>query len=98
MSHPDELLDSLLAETPDVKVRGAEYERNGVVFAARPDPRTVELRLGADIAEAAMNTPGTYASSRGEEWVALKPEDWADADDRLEAWYRVAWRMAAKKG
>jgi hypothetical protein len=98
MSHPDELLASLLAETPDVNVRGSEYERNGVVFAARPDPRTVELRLGADIAEAAANTPGTHPSPRGEDWVALKPDDWKDADDRLEAWYRVAWRMAGKKG
>ena len=96
MSEPDDLLESLRAETPDVKVRGNEFERNGVVFAARPDAKTVELRLGPDIADAAINTPGTHPSSRGGDWVALKPDNWADADDRLEAWYRVAWRMAAK--
>ncbi len=96
MSEPDDLLAALMAETPDVKVRGSEFERNGVVFAARPDPKTVELRLGAEIADAAMNTPGTHASTRGNDWVALKPDNWADADDRLEAWYRVAWRMAPR--
>jgi hypothetical protein len=96
MSQPDEILESLIAETPDVTVRGSEFERNGVVFAARPDPHTVELRLGPDIAEAAMNTPGTHPSPRGDDWVALKPANWADADDRLEAWYRVAWRMAPR--
>jgi len=97
MSQPDELLESLMAETPDVKRRGTEFERNGVVFAVQPDKSTVELRLGAEIADAAMNTQGTHPSSRGDAWVALKPDNWADADDRLEAWYRVAWRMAAKQ-
>jgi len=96
MSQPDDILESLMAETPDVKVRGNEFERNGVAFVARPDANTVELRLGAEIADAARATPGTHASSRGDDWVTLKPDNWADADDRLEAWYRVAWRMAGK--
>ena len=87
---------TLLVETPDVKETGGEYTRDGVVFAARPAPDTVEMRLGPDIAQAALNTGHTWPSSRGQEWVRLETTDWSAAHDRLEAWYRVAWRLAGK--
>ena len=93
----DDLLAELQAETPDVKEKAGEYSRAGVVFAARPDSNSVELRLGPDIAEAALRTPQTGASSRGEDWIRLEAVDWKDASDRLEAWYRVAWRIAGKQ-
>jgi hypothetical protein len=93
----DEVLAALLEETPDVELRRNEYLRQGVVFAARPQPDAVELRLGAEIADAASQTPGTSASSRGADWVLLQPTDWKSARDRLEAWYRVAWRLAVKR-
>ncbi len=93
----DETLTELIAETPDVTESGGEYARAAVVFAARPAPNAVELRLGPDIAEAALNTPHTAPSPRGPDWVRLETNDWSAAHDRLEAWYRVAWRLAVKR-
>ena len=93
----DGILNGCLAETPDVEVRdGHEYLRRGVLFADRLSGGGVDLRLGADIAEAALRTSGTSPSSRGEDWITLQPDDWSTANDRLEAWYRVAWRLAGK--
>jgi hypothetical protein len=92
----DDVIRDLVAETPDVKSRDGEYSRGNVVFFARPRPGAVELRLGPEIAEAAMNTPNAAVSARGPEWVLLEPKSWTDASDRLEAWYRVAWRLAGK--
>ena len=89
---------ALLAETPDVKMtHDSEYARGGVLFAARHGDSAVELRLGPEIAEAALRTPHSSPSSRGEDWILLEPADWAEASDRLEAWYRVAWRIAGKQ-
>jgi hypothetical protein len=96
-TQPDDAMEALLAETRDVKVRGREYERGGVVFAARPTEDAIELKLGAEIADAAIRTPGTTISSRGSDWILLRPGKWSDALDRLEAWYRVAWRLAGKR-
>ena len=59
----------------------------------------MELRLGDEIAEAAMGTPDTGPSSRGPAWVRFSPAEWDDhAFDRLEAWFRVAWRLAGSRG
>ena len=94
----DDIVSELLLETPDVTVHeGREYERKGIVFAARPERDAVELRLGPDIAEAALRTEGTQPSSRGDDWVTLRTSDWSSVRDRLEAWYRVAWRLAGKR-
>ena len=93
----DELLRELLTETPDVTEKRGEYSRDGIVFAAQPAPNAVEVRLGPDIAQAALNTPHTGLSSRGEGWVRLETTDWSAAHDRLEAWYRVAWRFAGQR-
>lgn len=96
---PEDFLADLLAEAADVEVRDdREYKRNGVTFCARTDADAFELRLGPDIAEAARRTPDTQASSRGNDWVRFAPSAWDDhARDRLEAWFRVAWRSAADR-
>ena len=94
----DDLLGELVRETPDVKVAdGREFTRDGVLFAARPESNAIELRLGPEIADAAMRTPHTGPSSRGEEWIRLEAIDWMDAGDRLQAWYRLAWRLAKNR-
>lgn len=99
---PVEMLDELVGEAADVDVHsvgdGFEYSRNGHVFAARGADATVELRLGHEIAEAATRTPNTSASAQGSEWVRFAPAAWDEhALDRLEAWFRVAWRLAATR-
>ena len=66
------------------------------MFAARPEENVFELRLGEEIGEAAMRTPDTSPSPRGPAWVRFAPATWDDmAFDRFEAWFRVAWRLAA---
>ena len=95
-----DVLDALLDEAGDVEtVVDREYSRNGSTFAARPEEDVVELRLGDEIAEAALRTPDTGPSSRGPEWVRFAPARWDElAFDRVEAWFRVAWRSAARHG
>lgn len=91
----DGLLIALVGDTSDVTEKDGEYARDGVVFAARTGPNAVQLRLGPDLAEAARRTRDTGPSRRGDEWVQFAPSAWDDhARDRLEAWFRVAWRMA----
>ena len=68
------------------------------VSSSPPDQKKTvfELRLGNEITEAALRTPDTRPSTRGSAWVRFAPSDWDDmAFDRLEAWFRVAWRLAA---
>ncbi len=93
-------LQDLVDEAGDVTVvesaSGREYRRGGRPFAV-DEAGAVELRLGPDIAEAAMRTPDSGPSSRGEDWVRVAPHEWDDhALDRLEAWFRVAWRFAGE--
>ena len=87
---------TLLDEAGDVEVPvDREYARQGVTFAARPSEDVMELRLGAEIADAAMRTPDAGPSERGAEWIRFAPAEWdKQAVDRLEAWFRVAWRLA----
>jgi hypothetical protein len=94
-----DVLDALLEEAGDVETPAdREYARSGVTFATRPEENAIELRLGDEIAEAALRTPDTTQSSRGPAWVRFAPLIWDElAFDRLEAWFRVAWRMAAKR-
>jgi len=80
--------------TPTKTFSGTEYLRHGQAFAAVGGD-AVELRLLADVAEAARRTPDASSSARGDEWVRFAPSAWDDhARDRLEAWFRVAWRFA----
>lgn len=94
-----DILADLLDEASDVDVLATrEYARTGVAFAERTGEEVVELRLGAEIGEAALRTPDTQPSTRGPDWVRFAPKTWDDhARDRLAAWFRVAWRMAEKK-
>jgi hypothetical protein len=94
-----DVVAALLDEAGDVDTpTDREYARDGVVFAARPDEDAFELRLGDEIGEAAMRTPDTGPSSRGPAWVRFAPAHWDEQSfDRLEAWFRVAWRMAGSK-
>jgi hypothetical protein len=92
-----DLLAELLDEVDDVEMLAdREYARNGVAFAARTAENVIELRLRPDVADAALRTPDTRPSERGEEWVAFAATDWNDplARDRLVAWFRLAWRAA----
>lgn len=94
-----DVLDALLDEASDVDTLvDREYSRGGVAFAVRPVDDVIELRLGDEIAEAAMRTPDTAPSSRGSAWVTFAPRYWDEhAFDRLEAWFLVAWRLAAPR-
>jgi hypothetical protein len=94
-----DILADLLDETDDVEVlANREYARDGVAFAWRPEEHVIELRLGVDIAEAAQRTPDTHVSERGAAWVRFTPSEWDEhARDRLQAWFRVAWRMAESR-
>jgi hypothetical protein len=91
------VLAGLLDEAGDVSTpTDREYARDGITFAARPAEDLIELRLGEEIADAAIRTPDTTASERGPGWVRFAPREWDDhALDRLEAWFLVAWRLAA---
>ena len=94
-----DVLAALLDELGEIETpRDREYARDGVVFAARPSESVMELRLGDEIAEAAMRTPDTTDSPRGPDWVRFAPATWDDmAFDRLEAWFSVAWRLAVSR-
>jgi hypothetical protein len=94
-----DVIAELLDEVDDVEVLATrEYARNGVPFAWRSEEDVLELRLGPEIADAALRTPGTEPSSRGEAWLKFKPGPDSQHDrDRLEAWFRVAWRLAEKR-
>jgi hypothetical protein len=92
----EERLAGLTADAGDVQVKGSDYLRNGQSFAVRPGAGVIDLRLGPDIADAAMRTADTHPSTRGADWIRFAPKAWDDhARDRLEAWFRVAWRLAA---
>jgi len=100
---PDLTLGDVLADVMDelgdmTTPTDREYAHAGVVFATRPSENVIELRLGEEIGEAAMRTPDTQPSARGPDWVRFAPAQWDEhAVDRLEAWFRVAWRMAGSK-
>ena len=93
-----DVLAELLDETEDVEALASrEYARNGIAFAWRSAEEVIELRLGAEIADAAMRTPNTAPSTRGADWIRFSPPTWdKGAIDRLGAWFRVAWRLAGR--
>jgi hypothetical protein len=92
-----DVLADLLDETDDVQTLATrEYARNGIAFAHRTDEEVIELRLGAEIADAALRTTATQPSNRGADWVRFAPKAWDEhAVDRLQAWFRIAWKLAA---
>lgn len=96
----EDLLAQLADELGEVELRQAratvEYRRRGKIFASASEG-AVELRLGAEIAEAAARTPGASVSDVGQDWLRFAPHEWdRHASDRLAAWFRVAWRAAGR--
>jgi hypothetical protein len=75
---------------------GTEFRRDGHAFAFAAG-NVVEVKLDPEIAEAALRTPSTSASSRGADWVRLAPDDASQMDlDRARAWFLSAWRAAER--
>jgi hypothetical protein len=104
-----ELVKELAAELPDVVgsagpgAPGAVRAVGAMTWSFRGDPFAVlgptgiELRLDPAIAAAATRTPDTAPSPRGPEWVRFSPRELdGHAVDRLEAWFELAYRRAAK--
>src|SRR4051812_28931830 len=98
-----ELVDAIgriVAELDDVTLRPAgpatEYLRGGRVFAEQRGA-VVVLRLGSDIAEAALPPPGPGPAARGDDWIEFQPDIGQPQDmDRLRAWLTIAWRGAQR--
>ena len=98
-----ELLAAAAEELVDVSATvvptgGVLWDRAGRAFAAaRADGMSAEFRLDPAIAAAALRTPDTTHSGRGEDWVRFSPEALDDhALDRAEAWFGSAWRRAER--
>jgi hypothetical protein len=71
------------------------YARGGAVFA-RVSAANLEVRLPADIAEAALRTPGTALDPDDRGWVRFTPADSErHVTDRATAWFHTAWRHAS---
>ena len=92
----DDLLTELLEDIADVTTSATrEYAHNGKPFAHRTGENTIDLRLGAEIGEAALRTPDTHPSRRAQDWISFTPRQWDEmAADRLRAWFRVASKLA----
>jgi hypothetical protein len=77
---------------------GAEWSIGGITFAAVVSDRA-EFRLARAVVEAALRTPGTARSGRGDDWVAFQPPELDQhAVDRATAWLASAWRRADGEG
>ena len=71
------------------------YARGGAVFA-RVAGSTFEVRLPADIADAALRTPDTALDPEDRGWLRFTPtDDERHATDRAAAWFQTACRHAA---
>ncbi len=102
------LAAELAADLADVTSEGdggvVTYRRGATVFA-RVSPDALDLRLPADIAEAALRTPDTApgepAGRAGAPplaapgWVRFSPKGRErHVTDRAAAWFHTAWRHA----
>jgi hypothetical protein len=71
------------------------YLRDGTLFAVA-GPGRLEVRLPADIADAALRTPDTGPGSEGGGWVVFRPRSAEPhVGDRARAWFITAWRYAS---
>ena len=96
-------LSSLVAGVTD-GLTGAEraeakgevtWTRSGRLFAALAAD-VLEVRLQGLVARAALRTPDTNTSARGEGWVSFAPATLDRyAADRARAWIESAWRHAS---
>ena len=89
-----ELADELDEVSSSADGDAIVYERGGAAFA-RLTASVLEVRLPADIAEAALRTADT-AKAGGQGWVRFTPR-FAErhVTDRASAWFVTAWRHAA---
>ena len=86
-------LPEIAAEASDEVLR---WSARSVLFATL-DGGMAEFRLDPLVARAALRTPDTSPSTRGEEWLAFAPSVLDDgAVDRAEAWFLSAHRHALK--
>jgi hypothetical protein len=95
-----ELVLAIVGQLPDVSRvdddDGAVWRRAGRAFASLAGD-ALEVRLQAPVARAALRTPDTRESPRGEEWVRFAPSELHRfAADRAAAWLESAWRHAAE--
>jgi hypothetical protein len=93
------LAADLAAELDEVGSAGdggvVTYRRGSTVFA-RVSADAMEVRLPADIADAAMRTPDTAALPEGVGWLRFTPVGRErHVVDRATAWFQMAWRHAA---
>ncbi len=73
----------------------SEYRLGERTFAAIETDGAVSFRLSPAVAAAAIHTPDTAPSSRGLDWVTLRPTRVdGHAVDRAGAWLESAWRHA----
>ena len=80
--------------TNNATTGATEWSIGGRVFAAAVNGRA-EFRLDPAVAAAALRTPDTSRSGRGNDWVAFSPTDLDQhAIDRATAWLASAWRRA----
>ena len=72
------------------------WSRDGVAFAELEGAvDSVAFRLDATLAAAAVRTPDTVATARGNEWVVFAPGAVdGHAADRARSWFEAAYRRA----
>ena len=91
----DELTDELDEVSSSADGDVVSYARGGAVFV-RVSSSSLEVRLPADIADAALRTPDTALDPDDRGWVRFTPKDSErHAVDRAAAWFQTAWRHAA---
>jgi len=88
--------DRLAAELPGTEMDDDTWSSGGHQFAVLSGD-AIELRLDEPVARAATRTPDTSPSDRGPAWVRFEPRELdGHAIDRLEAWFRFAYRKAGE--
>jgi hypothetical protein len=94
-----QLVEEIVDQLADVRRTDGDdetgWQRAGRVFAALSGG-ALEVRLQPPVARAALRTPDTLASTRGEGWLRFAPPLLDRfAADRVAAWLESAWRHAA---
>ena len=92
------LVAEVAAELGEVTSSGdggvVAYQVAGVVFA-RVSADALEVRLPADIADAALRTPDTAVIPGEPGWLRFSPQGRErHVVDRAMAWFQLAWRHA----
>lgn len=100
MGSLSELVLEVVGQLADVdRIDAAEeavWQRSGRPFAALA-ANALEVRLQPPVARAALRTPDTEPSRRGEGWVRFAPPMLDQfAGDRVVAWIESGWRHAAE--